>query len=83
MNVLEDFKRILFNTLNLNKDKVALTESTFLLGNIPELDSMAVISVISAIEEHFDIKIEDDEINAETFETVASLVELINSKMHP
>jgi acyl carrier protein len=83
MRVLEEVRSILLNTLNLNKDKVTLAESTFLLGNIPELDSMAVISVISAIEEHFDIKIEDDEINAETFETVASLIALINKKMHP
>ena len=83
MRVLEDVRRILFNTLNLNKDKVSLVESTYLLGNIPELDSMAVINVISAIEEHFDIKIEDDEINADSFETVASLVNLINMKLHP
>jgi len=81
MRLLEDVKSILFNTLNLNKEKVILAESTYLLGNIPELDSMAVINVISAIEEHFDIKIEDDEINAETFETVASLIALINKKM--
>lgn len=83
MNVLEDVKRILINTLNLDSDKVRLDESTYLLGNIPELDSMAVINVISVLEEQFDIKIDDDEINAETFESVASLVALINMKILP
>lgn len=83
MRLIEDVTRLLFNTLNLDESKITLAESTFLLGNIPELDSMAVINVISAIEEHFNIKVEDEEINAETFETVASLVALIRKKMHP
>jgi len=81
MSVLNNVKAVLLNTLNLDKDKITLVETTYLLGNIPELDSMGVINVTTAIEEYFDIRIEDDEINAENFESVASLVSLVNKKL--
>jgi acyl carrier protein len=57
-----------------------MNASTALLGEIPEFDSMAVVSVIMSIEELFELTIEDDDISAETFATVSSLVEFVKSK---
>ena len=54
---------------------------TPLLGALPELDSMAVITVITSLEERFDIIVEDDELVAEVFEDVASLVRFVQGKL--
>jgi len=53
---------------------------TELLGNVPELDSMAVVGVLTAIEDELGIEIADDEIGAETFATFGSLVDFVRSK---
>ena len=41
---------------------------------------MAVLSVIQAIEQRFGITIDDDEISADTFESVASLSAFVEGK---
>ena len=81
MTALNDVKEILRDSLQLGRRADNLNESTALLGNYPELDSMAVVTVVGALEEHFGIAIEDDEISAETFETVGNLCRLIERKM--
>jgi acyl carrier protein len=80
MNNLESIKRILRDTLQLGERAKDLTESSALLGAIPELDSMAVISLITMIEDEFGITVADDEVTAETFETVGSLVRFVAEK---
>src|SRR5262245_50826824 len=55
--------------------------STPLLGAIPELDSMAVVSLISALEEHFGFAVADDEIEAATFATLGSLSDFVQQKL--
>ena len=54
---------------------------TALLGSVPELDSMAVISVITGLEDRFGIMIDDDDIDGDTFATVGSLVEFVRGKV--
>lgn len=82
MNIIEDIKNILGDTLSLGARKSALAESTALLGSIPELDSMAVVNVITAVEDHFGISVADDEISADTFATLASLAEFVEGKLN-
>lgn len=55
-------------------------EDTLLLGAIPEFDSMAVISVITELEEQLGIQIDDDEISAEVFESFGQLNLFIQQK---
>ncbi|MEO8406876.1 MAG: acyl carrier protein [Oxalobacteraceae bacterium] len=81
MQHLQEVKNILSDILNLGDRKNALTENSVLLGRIPELDSMAVISLITALEEHFGITVDDDEISATTFETLGSLNQFIDQKL--
>lgn len=81
MTINQDVINILSDTLNLGNRKFLLQADYILLGNIPELDSMAVINVITALENFFDIVIEDDEINANTFETLATLCSFVNKKL--
>jgi acyl carrier protein len=81
VNVVEDIKTILADTLSLGSRKATLTEATSLLGSIPQLDSMAVVAVITAMEDHFGISVADDEISADTFATLGSLVTFVQGKL--
>ena len=80
MDMKQEVKLLLNDVLNLNGRAVSFDEDTPLLGGIPELDSMAVISLISAIEERFQCTVEDDEIDGAVFATFGSLVQFVRSK---
>lgn len=78
---LEEVKNILADVLSLGAAKDSLTEQSALLGSIPEFDSMAVVNLITALEEHFGIVVDDDEISASTFETLGSLTAFVQEKL--
>lgn len=75
-------KQILVNTLNLGSRSSDLVLSSPLLGAMPELDSMAVVGIITALEEHFGFSVYDDEISAENFETLGTLVAFVERKLN-
>lgn len=72
---------VLRGTLQLSDKADEFTPTSPLLGHVPELDSMAVASVLAGLEEHFDIEIDDDDISAEVFETFGSLCDLVDDKL--
>jgi len=83
MVVVDDLKTILDDVLSLDGRASAFAADTPLLGAIPELDSMAVVTLITAIEERFGVEIADDEIEGSVFATFGSLlrfVEYISAK---
>lgn len=57
-----------------------LDAATPLFGSLPELDSMAVVELVAALEERFGIRIDEDEVTGEVFETVSSLATLVDTK---
>ena len=79
--LLDDVKTIVGEVLHLGPQIEKMNASSALLGAIPEFDSMAVVNVITAIEERFGISVADDEIDAATFATFGSLVEFIEQKL--
>ena len=81
MNVIEDLKIVLGQTLQLGVKVKQFDASTGLFGSIPEFDSMAVVTVVTALEERFGIVVEDDEITADVFETVGSLSQFVEGKL--
>jgi acyl carrier protein len=81
--VEQQVRAILKNTLQLGERAARLESGTALLGAVPELDSMAVVTVITALEDRFGFVVEDDEISAETFATLGSLVRFVESKVTP
>ena len=81
MTTIDELRSILKETLQIGKRADKLGEETVLFGGIPEFDSVAVVSVVTSIEDRFGIVIEDDEINAETFETLGSLRVFVDSKL--
>lgn len=81
MNDLERVRSILRDTLQLGARADQLTEDSRLLGAVPEFDSMAVVTVITTIEQEYGITIDDDELSAEVFETVGSLRRFVSQKI--
>ena len=79
--VLDRVKQLLGETLKLGERWRRFDATTRLFGSLPELDSMAVVNVISALEEHFGIVIDDDDITADVFETVGSVARLVEGKL--
>ena len=73
MKYLEEVKTLLIDVLNLGPAGETLSADSPLLGSLPELDSMAVVTLIGALEEHFGIMVDDDDISASTFATLGSL----------
>lgn len=78
---LDEVRNILGDVLSLGAAKNTLTRESALLGSLPELDSMAVVNLIAALEEHFGITVDDDEISATTFETLGSLTAFVQQKL--
>lgn len=58
-----------------------LTSGTGLLGAIPEFDSMAVVTIITALEDSFGFAVDDDEIDASVFESVGTLIAFVEGKL--
>ena len=80
MDTLEEVRQIISDTLGLGERGASLAAESPLLGAIPELDSMAVINLITALEEHYGFSIADDEISADVFETLGSLTAFVAHK---
>jgi len=78
---LQEVKNILADVLSLGAAADALTAQSALLGAIPELDSMAVVQLIAAMEEQFGFSVDDDEIDAATFASVGSLTAFVERKL--
>ena len=76
-----EVREVLTKTLGIETRKDSLTPATLLLYNLPEFDSMSVLKVILALEDHFNVTIEDDEVNTEVFESLGTLAVLIESKL--
>jgi len=81
MNVTQEVNRTLDEVLSLGGRGLAFTSETPLLGAVPELDSMAVVTLITTLEERFGIVIDDDDIDGSTFESVGSLVAFVSAKL--
>jgi acyl carrier protein len=81
MDPTPDVLKTLDEVLSLGGRAQAYTRDTPLLGAVPELDSMAVVSLITSLEERFGITVDDDEIDGATFESVGSLVDFVASKL--
>jgi acyl carrier protein len=78
---VEDVKSVVISTLDLADRGDALEVSTPLLGSLPELDSMAVLELLCALEERFGVAIDDDDVSADIFETLGSLAAFIDGKL--
>ena len=80
MSIEQEIKALLQETLQLD-DVENWDLDTEILGAIPEFDSMAIVTILTLVEENYGIIIEDDEVSAEVFESLGSLVDFISEKV--
>ena len=78
-NAIRDLLR---DVLGISQERVdAFDADTLLFGALPELDSMAVASLLTEMEDRLGILIEDDDIDGETFESFGTLVAFAQAKV--
>lgn len=80
-DTLTAVREVLIDALDLTQSPDELQPSTALFGALPELDSFGVVALVGALEDRFDITIDDDEFGAELFETVGTLVAFVDEKV--
>ena len=81
MNVRTELLALIDSTLNLGGRGLAFTDSTPLMGAVPELDSMGVVSMLTAFEDRLGFAVEDDEIDGSIFQTFGSLLKFVEEKL--
>jgi acyl carrier protein len=80
-DVTSEVKAVLVEKLGVEDRAASIDAATPLLGSLPELDSMAVLELVAALEQHFGISVDDDDVTAEVFETLASLTAFVTGKL--
>lgn len=81
LNTQKEVLSLLDEVLSLNGRSAAFTRDTPLLGAIPELDSMAVVALITGFEERFGFTVDDDDIEGSTFATLGALIDFVEGKL--
>jgi acyl carrier protein len=81
LDVNKEVVALLNEVLGLNGRSAQMDRNTPLLGAVPELDSIAVLAVITTIEERFGFTINDDELNGASFATVGTLTDFVITKL--
>lgn len=70
---LDTLVEVLTEVLGTDHSAGEFTAATPLFGSLPELDSLALVELICAMEERFVFEMDEDDITAEVFESVGSL----------
>jgi len=81
LTIQNEVLSILDEVLSLKGRSSGFGASTPLLGAMPELDSMAVVALLTSLEDRFGFSVDDDEIEGTTFATVGSLVAFVEQKL--
>jgi len=77
----EEILELVGEVLQLGDRLRHMTPETPLLGGLPEMDSLAVVNIVTALEERYDLILDEDELSAQTFETVASLSAFVEQQL--
>jgi acyl carrier protein len=80
-DVQSEVLRVLDEVLGLGGRANTFGRETRLLGAVPELDSMAVVSLITALEQKFGITVDDDDIGGDAFASVGALVDFVAERL--
>lgn len=81
LDIQQEILRILDEAMSLKGRALQFKRETVLLGALPELDSMAVLAVISGLEERFGLMVDDEDIDGATFASVGTLADYVSEKL--
>jgi acyl carrier protein len=76
---VDDVKAVLVDTLGVEDRADEIDATTPLFGSLPELDSMAVLELVLALEERFGVTIAGEDVTAESFESLAALTSFVEA----
>lgn len=79
--ITSSVRDVLREVLQIGDRADALSSDSPLLGHMPELDSMAIATLLAALEDRFDVTVYDDEVEAATFETFGDLCSFVETKV--
>ena len=79
---IDDVKAVVAQTLRIENRAPSWTADTALFGSLPELDSMAVLELVMALEKRFGLTIDPNDVTGEVFGTIGSLTEFVESKVN-
>jgi acyl carrier protein len=81
MDIRKELLSLLDDTLNLGGRAASFQDDTPLLGALPEMDSMGVVSIITAFEDRLGFSVDDDEIDGSVFQTFGTLLAFVTAKL--
>ncbi len=81
MNLQQEVLSVLDEVLSLGGRALQYDRETPLLGSVAELDSMAVVTLLTTLEDRFGIAVADDEVDGSTFATVGSLIDFVAARV--
>lgn len=79
-DLVPQVRAVLVRVLGIEERVHLIDAGTPLLGELPELDSLAVVELAVALEEEFDIVVDDADVSAELFATLGSLADFVSDR---
>lgn len=79
--IIDKLKEIIATELDVNLVPADIDENASLLEGEIDIDSIAIVELISIIEEKFGIVFTDEELMPESFSTLSVLAKLIEGKL--
>jgi len=79
-STVDQVKFLIGQTLGIADRVDLMNASTTLLGSLPELDSLAVAELLTAIEARFSFEMDYADLTTDMFETVGTLVAYVKKK---
>ena len=74
-------KEVIVEALNLQVHPEEISDDESLFGGGMGLDSTATLEIIFAVEEAFDIEVDDEELRIELFDSVRTLTQYVEQKL--
>jgi acyl carrier protein len=78
ISTVDEVRMLVAETLGIEDRLDSMNAATGLLGSLPELDSMAVVLLITTIEEKFGFEIDQADFTADAFDSIGSLATFID-----
>lgn len=78
-STLDEVKGLVANVLGIEDRLDSMDGSTEMLGSMPELDSLAVVGLVTAIEERFGFEVEQADFTADVLETLGTLASFVDA----
>jgi acyl carrier protein len=77
-DTVDAVRNLIVEALGLWGTRADIDADTELFGSLPELDSLAIVQVVTEIEDRFGFEFSEEDITGDVFETVGSLAAYVD-----